>query len=59
MLKAFDVRDSKEGRDKPEDLSVYRINPYKQIEDIIRQSKALRRLNYKTQVLCYPENSPY
>lgn len=57
MLKAFDVRESKGRRDKPEDLAIFDINPYLADSFIIGQSKALRRLNYKTQVLCYPENS--
>jgi dGTPase len=57
MLKAFDVRNSKGRRDKLEELTVFDIDPYLADSFIIGQSKALRRLNYKTQVLCYPENS--
>ena len=57
MLKAFDTKRSKGRRDMPEDLAVFDIDPYLADSFIIGQSKALRRLNYKTQVLCYPENS--
>lgn len=56
-MKAFDFRESK-GRRKAydEDLLVHDIDPF--LSDYLKiiQSKAVRRLADKTQVLCFPEN---
>lgn len=58
MLKPFDIKDSKGQRNKPfEKLLVHELdNPF--MTDFLKiiQSKSCRRLAYKTQVLCLPEN---